>query len=486
MKHHITYIASIVLVTSAPLAVASSWGEVRQQPNKAIPVIEVFSSDGTHWDTVANEGSSTAYYLQVRGQCAEKMHLDELELSVQKFPGPVIATVDLPANSEHRSYGADHGQQWVDHKLTGTYQAPQAPAKAPAQICNDYLQQSTQGSSDPAAARFALLQSGFERRVVNAYTARFHMVCLANSNVGFHEPAFAGAEAPVDAKVVCRGVPKPPKPPKPATRTPVQPGITGMRLFDNPTGSANFVGFCPKNLHVGTEMIYKLAANAPAQVKYRYVATAGAKVIKSDTFTTQFAASGEKYLHAWTLPFPLASSGPTFTGATPDNEPTTVTGSIVLEFDDNPPIHANLKALPFSVKCLTKGTVIAPVANTDSLAVAEKPRDPIYLPKPDLVITGASVLKGDDRRVIVRLSNKGPASGAFKVRLIAPGKAAIDMQVQPMLANQTRQVGIHTSWDLSSVVSVELRADAANQVAEQNEENNAFVLRTGSLSLKQK
>ena len=489
MKHRIAYIASIVLSANAPLAVASSWAEVRQQPNESIPAIEVFSSNGTHWDTVANQGSTTAYHLQVRGQCAEKMHLDELELSVQKDQAEIVATLDLPANSEHRSYGGNHGQQWVDHILTGPYEAPQLPAKSPAQICNDYLQQSTQGSSNPANARLALLESGFERRVVNAYTGHFHMVCLANAKLGFHEPTFLEVEAPLDAKVVCHGVPKPPKPPKPVTRTPVGPGITGMRLFDNPTGSAKFVGFCPKNLHVGTEMTYKLPSNAPVQVKYRYVATAGAKVIKSDTFSTQFSASGDKILHSWTLPFPLASSGPTFTSGLPDNEPQTVAGSIVLEFDGNPPIHANLKALPFSVKCITQGTVIAPVADTDSLAVAEKPRDPIDLdgPDPDLTIAGASVQKGDDHRVIVRLSNKSQkASGAFKVRLIAPGKAPIDMQVQPLLPNETRNVGVHTTWELSSVSSVELRADPTNQVAERNEANNSFVLRTGSLPLQQK
>jgi hypothetical protein len=118
----------------------------------------------------------------------------------------------------------------------------------------------------------------------------------------------ATAEDIIISKLECHGSPKaydvPPPPPP--------PGILAMRVYANPSGDAQWSGFCPKTLHFNGEVTYQLPPGGHAvNLTYRYVATRGAQVVRSDTFTTTFATSGKKILHVFNLDFPFSTGQPT-------------------------------------------------------------------------------------------------------------------------------------------------------------------------------
>jgi hypothetical protein len=179
------------------------------------------------------------------------------------------------------------------------------------------------------------------------------------------DDAFADktATAELSAKVICHGNPDaldvPDPPPR---RVKHDDGIHYMDIWANPASSANFTGFCPKKITFGGEVEYKVLPGRTVNLKYRYVATSGARVIESDYFTTVYDATARKLLHSWGLDFPLHTGGLQFQSPTNSGEPDIYGGNVVLEFVGAVPYHANLQPVQFKVTCLKEGVVNPAVA----------------------------------------------------------------------------------------------------------------------------
>lgn len=508
-------LVTLTLLTVAASQVnASPWAYVQQNPEGLVPAINVHSDSATQWDRV--DQSPLTFYVDARGRCDDTWRVQyESDLDVVSG-GTHVA--DLALNGldwNNQSYGPNHGGGWEELDGQGAYQDPDTQAP-PAAMCNQWLQQEAAASSNPAQRKRELLANGIRRIVQGAYKAEFRLVCLKKrETLGFYEPRYAHAEANLRAVVICHGNPaaldvpaaEPPAPPPQRKPDPV--GISSMDIWANPSASATYRGFCPKKIHFGGEIRYVLPANGnPVDLRYRYVATQGANVFKSDVYTTQYTATGKKILKSWPLQFPLMTGGPQLSATTNSGEPDVYGGNVVLEFIGNPPIHANLQPVQFNVTCLKEGQ-LSEVAQggQNTLASPTRPREPPLLPgndgapapsaqvggskqvtiganqteaktpagKPDLVIRSVTRVPGNDRQLRVQIANIGTApSAATRLTVFPPSGAPIQVEIKPVMIKSWSTSAIEAPFPLTG--RVRLQIDAQGRVAESNENNNSYVL----------
>jgi len=485
----------LVALGAATNAGAQAW--IRQTPAKPLPKIHAFTDDGVTWNRVGHEPRD--FYIDARGKCDEKWHTDGSSVLVVSSHGEDFTQANLHIDEDHRNYGPDHGNDWEHLRFSGPYRQPQNPANSPTQVCKDTASARAGNGPDRFERLTKLRAEGFEIALPRAYTSTFYLWCKPNQKVGFPPPP-QRSEASVDvaATLVCHGNPKardvlPPPPP------PLPPGIASMHLFVNPSAEATWTGFCPKTLHVGGEMGYKLPDDGQAvNVSYRYVATRGAQVIRSDAFTTTFTASGTKNLHIFNLDFPFSTGSPSFKAPTNVDQPDVYKGSVVLEFIGNPAIHATLVPLTFDVTCLKKGKVVAPLGGTGNLASPMAPIDPVVpngsglppiqhgtsqLPQlPNYVLRSVTPTPGFGGTIglRVRVVNTGDASAPVtRIRVFRGGVAVAgaDVNLAPLAPHGTHDIMIAPSGALSAPGILVVRIDPDNQVRESDENDNAATLR---------
>jgi len=372
----------VVLALAGSQALADPWAYVQQTPGKPFPKIHVYSDSGTQWDRVGNLEDGLTFHADARGQCDAGWRTQHESYLKAKSGNQDVALANLQINTDHRSYGPDHGGGWKSHTFSGPYVPPETGS--PVQVCNSLLASRTAGAPNVFQARQQLLASGISHTLEGSYTLVFFLSCEPDRKPLFWESQSATESADLRATVECHGNPAaldvPEPEPPPAQRTPVAHGIQAMDLWANPGASANFRGFCPKTLHFGGEVDFQLQSGAPFDLRYRYLGRWGAHEIRSEVYTTRYTASGNKNLHGWSLGFPLSPGGGiNFQAPTASDEPVVFGGSVVLEFVGPVPVHANLQPVQFDVTCLKEGTAIAPVAGDGNLASPMAPREPVDL-----------------------------------------------------------------------------------------------------------
>ena len=278
-----------------------------------------------------------------------------------------------------------------------------------------------------------------------------------------------------------------------------------MDIWANPASSANYKGFCPKKVTFGGEVEYKVLPGRTVNLKYRYVATSGARVIKSDYFTTTYNSTARKILHSWGLDFPLNTGGPQFAAPTNSGEPDVYGGNVVLEFAGGVKYHANLQPVQFKVTCLKEGVVNSALGGMPgSMTAPARPRE--VLPgtqqpsparqtlneaavspanpstaaiagKPDLAIRSASPASGTDRVLLVKIANLGAApSTATQLTMFLPDGKPIRARVGAIPARGLLDVRLPSPVSLAGLRPLRLRIDDPDRVAETNETNNELSL----------
>ncbi len=389
MLRKLVTIAIFTLAGTRAHAQATAW--VQQTPGEEYPTIHVYSDSATQWDRVSTQGGLT-FHVDARGQCIQYYRTQNNSFVSVYADGRPFAYANLGINEDHQNYGPDHGQGWQQLVFTGTYADPRSPNSDPVAMCNSLLASSAAGAADPARRRHELLAAGLTKEIQAAYTAEFALVCREKPGRVFRDEDVGEATTDLRAKLVCHGNPAAlgniPEPEPPPQRRPDPVGINSMDIWANPSASATYRGFCPKKIHFGGEIRYVLPANGnQANVRYRYVATQGENVFKSDVYKTTFTATGKKILKSWPLQFPLMTGGPQLSATTDSGVPDVYGGNVVLEFVGNPPIHANLQPVQFNVTCLKEGQFSEAVIGGDNtLGTPTRPRDPGFPggnPQPD-------------------------------------------------------------------------------------------------------
>jgi CARDB len=359
---------------------------VQQTPGAPYPIIHVYSDSATQWDRVGETQNGLTFYVGARGSCPKNWKTQHSSHLKVMSGSQNVGSAHLGINRAHQNYGPDHGQNWVEHTIDAPYVNPQSPNSDPVAVCNAQLAARSASAPDPAQRRRELLGNGFTHDFARAYEAEFGLYC-ADTGAGFQESQYFIAEANIYAQVQCHSNPEALEVPPPQ-RLPDPVGINSMDIWANPSASANYRGFCPKELRFGGEISYKLPANGNAvDLRYRYVATHGANVFKSAVFTTRYTATGKKFLKSWELGFPLMTGGPQLSATTNSGEPDVYGGNVALEFLGNPPINANLQPVQFNVTCLKEGQFAeAVMGGENTLGAATRPRDPGFPggnPQPD-------------------------------------------------------------------------------------------------------
>jgi hypothetical protein len=275
------------------------------------------------------------------------------------------------------------------------------------------------------------------------------------------------------------------------------PGIRAMRLYANPSADATWVGFCPKTLHFSGEIDYRLPPGGrPVSLGYRYVATRGTQVVRSDAFTTLFTTSGKKILHVFNLDFPLSTGNPAFKAPAAHDARDVYEGSVALEFTGNPPIHATLRPAPFAVTCIKKGTVAAPLGGSGNLASPMAPIEPVD-PNGSAPIPHGTAQQPLLPNLVIRSVTATPGFGGtigFRVRVVNIGDATTtathvkffrdsspvpgaDVMMAPLRARATHDVLVPPSAALAAPGTLVVRVDPDDTVNESNENDNAATIR---------
>lgn len=243
--------AAVIALGAATHAGAQAW--VRQTLGSAPPRIHAYNDEGDGWSRVGN--NELKFHVDARGKCDEKWRT-KLDSSLTVTRGTqAIAHAYLGIDEDHRNYGPDHGNDWEHLDFTGLYHPPQDPAIWPAQLCGDTASQRAGNGPDRFQRLTKLRAQGFEITLPHAYTARFTLWCESkNKGIYRSPPKLWTADTDIISKLECHGSPKaydvPPPPPP--------PGILAMRVYANPSGDAQWSGFCPKTLHFNGEVTYQL------------------------------------------------------------------------------------------------------------------------------------------------------------------------------------------------------------------------------------
>jgi hypothetical protein len=366
-------------------------------------------------------------------------------------------------------------------------------------MCNALLAEELVGAANPTQRRKEILAGGITRTLEHSYQARFNLAC------GFDNIVTTKlATAQLSAKLICHGNPAALNvPDPPAHRVKHDDGIHYMDIWANPSSSANYTGYCPKKITFGGEVEYKVLPGRTVNLKYRYVATSGARVIKSDYYTTVYDSTARKVLHSWGLDFPLQTGGPQIAAPTNSGEPSVYGGNVVLEFVGAVPYHANLQPVEFKVTCLKQGVVNPAVAGApNTIASSTAPRETVHvspqppaqpkamessnaasnsaatLAKPDLTIRSAAPASGSDVVLLVNIANLGTApSTATQVTMFLPDGKPVRAQLRVVPAGGTLTVRLTSPMSLTGMQLLRLRVDDPDRVAETNETNNEYSLR---------
>lgn len=490
-------VAAILLVLAAAQARADDvTASTQQTPGKPFPTIHVFSDDGTAWDRVGEIEAGLSFHVDARGRCPEGFNTQPNSYLRVLSAANVVASASLDINTDNRSFGAGYGATWRQHSFKGHYAPAQGPAGRPEQLCNAWLNQELAGKPNPTLRRKQILAEGITRTVNQAYKAHFLLSCKQTSLLHGDSSDHRLAQADMSAKVICHGNPAALNVRDPPPRRVKQDdGIYHMDIWANPSASANYTGFCPRKLNFGGEIEYKVLPGRTVNLKYRYVATSGARVIKSDYYTTTYTSTERKNLHSWGLDFPLTTGGPQLMAPTNSGEPDVYAGNVVLEFVGAVPFHATLQPVQFKVTCLKDGVVNPAVGGSpDNFGTQTRPRDPVAMNpapaaqlkangvvqagKPDLAIRAVLPAPGNERVLLVRVTNLGAApSPPTQLSMFLPEGKPIRAQVGVVAPNGQREIRVAAPQSLKGVRPLRLRIDDPDRVAESNEDNNEFVLR---------
>jgi CARDB len=508
----------------------------RPQPNGAhldqteTQTVHVAASSGEFYDSLA--GSQSQMKTMLYGRCSNGRQLlaawvkaKNAQYKATVFQNDVIetsGTVD-PNGKEIKPTTV-----FVPDGIHPSFSFPNVWKQKVVEACNSNLiKQVNQNGLTKAAA----LAKEWHLNNVAIDTLEATLSCD-------HEPTGTGFDShgndnyttqiPAKVNVVCDKVAKPEPPPQ---RTTPDPGIHLMKLWFNPSESANYVGFCPKKLHVGGEMSYQLPPTGrDKDVRYRYVLERGVHTIKSPIYTTTFTESGKKYLHTWPVDFPLGNPGGDLVAPTAHDKPDVFAGTVVLEFVNNVPIHSNLKALPFKVTCIKEGKVSAAVGGNGQLASEQRPIDrfptggqspqampafpampgapvmPAMPAKPspaviaatpaqstnpvatgtafvakfaDLIIRTVQAVPGNDRNLRVLVKNIGTAdAGPTNLKTFYHRSGQVVVRGTTVGAipagGEAWVIANVNDYPFSSASAVTMRVDDPNRIAESNEGNNDY------------
>ena len=83
------------------------------------------------YDTLEDTYKGISYKIKVKGQCAEKHHLSTSSIKLSTKVGS--KQVIFPVNEDHRSIGADHGQEWNQYNFDWPFLLPKV---SPVETCN--------------------------------------------------------------------------------------------------------------------------------------------------------------------------------------------------------------------------------------------------------------------------------------------------------------------------------------------------------------
>jgi len=250
-----------------------------------------------HYDQIdLREDGKLGYSVKVSGRCPESWRLGSGSLGVRG--ANKSQPVDYPVNSDHRSIGQDHGNEWDVFAFRIPFFYPQDGS--PIDLCNAALSRSNE------ADRKRILQDGLNLDFDKAYRASLSIFCDDNKKVGFGDPPRQfTAETNLPLKIRClpvaitRGAP--PRPGKPLD---IDPPIQSVEVIPDPVATQG--------------------RKCPVYVNFRGKITAGEKS-QYTTFNTKYRFLGDHdYASDW-LPVSITRG-----------QPRTVNGRRFIQSSDTP------------------------------------------------------------------------------------------------------------------------------------------------------
>ena len=160
------------------------------------PVFRVRAvKDKKIYDTVVETNQGISYKIKAKGQCPEDHHLSSstINLSNSLESGKEVI---FPVNTDNRSIGGNHGQDWNYNNLDFPFLSPKV---SPIETCNAEVKRRVAAGQSLAA----ILQKGFTVFVANSYDLNLTIGCEKNVHLGFYEMPEYHASATAPAEIQC-------------------------------------------------------------------------------------------------------------------------------------------------------------------------------------------------------------------------------------------------------------------------------------------
>lgn len=288
------------------------YGETGEEIPRKGPVIEVYSSSGVDYDTIANDNAGLWFTLGLKGRCAGNQRVGKAELTLPE------GSESLKIKNRRRTYSRGF-------KTLTTRSGFVLPdiGRTPAQACMKELDRRVAGTS---LSREEWIERGFVVRYDDAYKLGFALTC--NQGKGWNQFGEAETSAPVwivcqPSKVAAAGarvastadtaeaeqeprrltrlteMPEPAKAEeaeKPAELTrsaELSPLVSGLTLRAN---KEDYLGKCP----VALRFSGAVTSTRAGVVRYRLVDDEGNN---SPVRSLNFAAAGSQNIVGWSKAF---------------------------------------------------------------------------------------------------------------------------------------------------------------------------------------
>jgi hypothetical protein len=164
----------------------TEYGETGEEIPRKGPVIEVYSSSGIEYDTIANDNAGLWFSIGLKGRCAGNQQIGKAELTLPE------GGESLKFKKRRQSYSRGF------KKLTvrSGFALPEI-GRTPAQACMKELDKRVAGTS---LSREEWIEHGFVVRYDDAYKLGFALTC--NQGRGWNQ--FGEAETSAPVWIVCQ------------------------------------------------------------------------------------------------------------------------------------------------------------------------------------------------------------------------------------------------------------------------------------------